>query len=184
MSPHKKIFFLLLILFALLLSIPRQVSGQADTGTCLLDPNTCKVTDKCKEGFKPQANTTPSRQTGLCLSGCRCVSETAAAGYEPTRCKENTPQEGIQTALGCIPTANTTEFIAWFLRWAIGIAGGIAFLLILFAGFQIITSSGDPEKLKAGRELLTSAIAGLILIIFSVFLLRLIGVEILRIPGF
>jgi len=87
----------------------------------------------------------------------------------------------INTAIGCIPIGNTNEFIGFILRWAIGIGGGIAFLLIIFAGFQIMTSAGNPERLQAGRELLTSAIAGLILLIFSVFLLRIIGVNILGI---
>jgi Co/Zn/Cd efflux system component len=65
-----------------------------------------------------------------------------------------------------------------------GLAGGIAFLLILFGGFQIMVSAGNPEQMNAGKEMVTSAIAGLLLIIFSVFLLRLIGYNILRIPGF
>ncbi len=87
----------------------------------------------------------------------------------------------INTAIGCIPIGDTDEFIGFILRWAIGIGGGIAFLLIVFAGFQIMTSAGNPERLQAGRELLTSAIAGLILLIFSVFILRIIGVNILGI---
>lgn len=90
----------------------------------------------------------------------------------------------LETAVGCIPLNDVNQFTKWFLGWAIGIAGGIAFLLILFSGFQIMTASGNPEKLQNGRELLTAAISGLILIIFSVFLLKLIGVTILQIPGF
>ncbi|OGM13139.1 hypothetical protein A2V80_03440 [Candidatus Woesebacteria bacterium RBG_16_39_8b] len=72
----------------------------------------------------------------------------------------------------------------FILRWGIGIAGGIAFILIIVAAFQITTSSGDPKKLQAGRELLTSAIAGLVLLILSALILRIIGVNILNIPGF
>ncbi len=90
----------------------------------------------------------------------------------------------IDTALGCIPVDSTDRFVGWFLGWAIGVAGGIALLLIVVAGFNIMTASGDPQKLNGGRELLTAAVSGLILIIFSVFLLRLIGVNILHIPGF
>ena len=56
--------------------------------------------------------------------------------------------------------------------------------MIISASFMIITSSGNPDRLKAGQELLTSAIMGLIMIIFSVFVLRVIGVDILKIPGF
>lgn len=87
------------------------------------------------------------------------------------------------TAIGCIQT--TPEgFIKSFLGLGVGIAGGIAFLLILFSGFQMMTSAGNPEKLNAGKELMTSAISGLVLIVFSIFLLRLIGVEILGLPEF
>ena len=90
----------------------------------------------------------------------------------------------LDTAIGCIPLNDSTSLIAFILRWAIGIGGGIAFILILVAGFQIMTSQGDPQRLQAGKELLTSAIAGLLLIIFSVFILEVIGVDILGIPGF
>ncbi len=87
------------------------------------------------------------------------------------------------TAIGCIETT-PQGFITQFLTFAIGIAGGIAFLLILFGGFQMMTSAGNPERLTAGKELVGAAISGLLLIIFSLFLLRLIGFSILGIPGF
>lgn len=91
--------------------------------------------------------------------------------------------QGIQTALGCIST-DPSKFIGSLLTIGIGLAGGIAFLLILFGGFQILTSAGNPEQLNAGKELVSSAIAGLLLIIFSIFILKVIGVNILGIPGF
>ncbi len=87
------------------------------------------------------------------------------------------------TAIGCIQT-DPQKFIGDILRIGIGIGGGIAFLLILFGGFQILMSAGNPEQLNAGKELVTSAITGLLIIIFSIFILRLIGVSILGIPGF
>lgn len=90
----------------------------------------------------------------------------------------------IDTAIGCIPWQDENALIGFFLRWAIGIGGGIAFLLILYAGFLGMTSTGNPEKIKAAQELLISAISGLVLLIFSIFILRFIGVDILRIPGF
>jgi hypothetical protein len=90
----------------------------------------------------------------------------------------------LDTAIGCIPIGEPGAFIAYVLRWAMGIGGGIAFLLILYAGFQIISSSGNPEKLQAGKELMTAAIAGLILLLFSIFILRFIGIDILGITSF
>jgi len=53
--------------------------------------------------------------------------------------------------------------------------------LILYASFIFITSQGDKYKVIAGKELLTAAIAGLVFLILSVFLLRVIGVDILGI---
>lgn len=90
----------------------------------------------------------------------------------------------LWTAIGCIPINETTALTAFFLSWGIGIVGGIAFILIIVSGFMIMTSQGNPQRLQAGRELLTAAIAGLLLLIFSVFLLRVIGADILGIPGF
>ena len=79
---------------------------------------------------------------------------------------------------------NLAEKVNNILPIAMGLGGVIAFLLIVFGGFQIILSAGNPDKVKAGKEMITSAIAGLLLIIFSVFILRLIGHDILNIPGF
>jgi hypothetical protein len=47
-----------------------------------------------------------------------------------------------------------------------------------------MTSQGNPEKVQAAREQLTSAIVGLLFIIFSLAILTIIGVDILKLPGF
>lgn len=96
-------------------------------------------------------------------------------------------QNGINTAIGCVPVLNNdsgTSFSGFVLKWAIGVGGGVAFFLIVYAGFMIMTSQGNPERLKAGQELLTSAISGVILLVLCVFILNVIGVNILKIPGF
>lgn len=96
----------------------------------------------------------------------------------------------IYTAIGCIPIFDSPDdtpgqdFIEFVLTWAIGIAGGIALLLIVYAGIQILTSSGDPKKVQSGKELLTAAIGGLLFLLLSILLLEFIGVNILEIPGF
>ncbi|MGI5826185.1 MAG: pilin [Patescibacteria group bacterium] len=92
----------------------------------------------------------------------------------------------VWTALGCIQIGSTdlNSFVGWVIGRVIFVASGIAFLLMVYGAIQIITSSGSPDQVKAGKELITSAIAGLVLIILSLFILRLIGVDILHIPGF
>jgi len=58
---------------------------------------------------------------------------------------------------------------------------GIAFLLALWGGITIVLAGGNPEKINEGKEVITSAVSGLLFILFSVFLLRFIGVDILGI---
>lgn len=83
------------------------------------------------------------------------------------------------TALGDIPT-NPKAFAEKILSIAIGLGGGIAFILMVIGSIRVLTSSGDQQKLSAGRDMIVAAIAGLLFIIFSVMILRFIGVEILQ----
>jgi len=89
---------------------------------------------------------------------------------------------GMYTGMGCVPL-NVQEFIGTFIfSWGLGFAGGIALLCIIYSAFRMQTSMGNPEAIKKAQENLTACITGLILILFSVFILRLIGVTILKIP--
>jgi len=53
-----------------------------------------------------------------------------------------------------------------------------------WGAFLYITSQGNPDQLQKAKETIVSAIGGLLFIIFAVFLLRLIGFDILKITGF
>lgn len=89
----------------------------------------------------------------------------------------------VNTALGNIPT-EPAALVKWILCNAVALGGGIAFLLSVWGGLTIMLAAGNPEKINEGKEIIGSAITGLLFIIFSVFLLRLIGVNILKIPDF
>ncbi len=99
-------------------------------------------------------------------------------------CERCTPgPNGVATGLGCIPT-DPNELARWVLCNGILMGGGIAFLLSAWGGLTILFSSGNPEKTNEGKQIITSAITGLLFIILSVFLLRLIGFDILKLPNF
>jgi hypothetical protein len=103
---------------------------------------------------------------------------------DPNQRTDNSASGKIASAIGCIPVNNTAEFVGYLLRWSMGIAGGIAFILIVYAGFIIVTSAGSPQRVQAGKELLTAAVTGLMVLIFGAFILEFIGFTILNIPGF
>ncbi|MBL7150818.1 hypothetical protein ISS86_02720 [Candidatus Microgenomates bacterium] len=111
-----------------------------------------------------------------------CVGGEKPANWD--QCVACLAEEGKDwTVLGCIPT-NAGGFIQIILQTAVKMIGGIAFLAILYGGFMLLTSGGDITKISKGKTIVTSAVVGLLMIVFSVFILRLVGYEILKIPGF
>lgn len=89
----------------------------------------------------------------------------------------------LHTAVGDINT-KPEEFIGSVLGLVLGLSGGIALLLIIYGGYQLMMARGKPETLEAARDQITAAIIGLLFIIFSLVLLQLIGFNILKIPEF
>ncbi len=90
----------------------------------------------------------------------------------------------VDTAIGCIPTGNFTETMAFVLQWLFLAAGGIIIALVIKNGFTLLTSAGNPEKLKEVRESVTAIVTGVLLIIFSLTILKIVGADILGLPGF
>ncbi len=104
-----------------------------------------------------------------------------------TPCKEGANVKGtctqVDTGLGPIGT-DPQSLIKSLFGLILSISGGIALLLIIISGYRMLASQGNPEALKGAREQLTAAIVGLLFIIFALVILQIIGVDILRIPGF
>ncbi|MBI4973390.1 hypothetical protein HZC27_02140 [Candidatus Roizmanbacteria bacterium] len=156
---------------------------------------------KTQINTNPCANGSPSTPGDLTNPSCRCIKPTEApletlinmcenikTDGEKASCKDCMKgigqSVGVWTGVGCI-RSNIGSFIQeTLLGWGVGLAGGISILCIMYAAFMMQTSGGEAEKIKKAQQLMTSCITGLMLIIFSVFILQLIGVRILRIPGF
>ncbi|MCS7092146.1 MAG: DUF11 domain-containing protein [Patescibacteria group bacterium] len=91
--------------------------------------------------------------------------------------------EGIFTSLGCLPLlrGGVIGLVSVFLLVSAGIGGGIVMILIIVAGYMIMSSTGEPRKLQAGKELIAASIAGVLMLLFSVVILRLIASDLVRI---
>ncbi|MFH2085892.1 MAG: hypothetical protein ABII21_03865 [bacterium] len=107
------------------------------------------------------------------------TTSSSSGGFFPKSCGEGS----LSTALGCLPFTRDA-FVTTLLSFIIGISGGIALIVMLIGTIQIMTAAGDPKKLQSGRDLFTAAVAGLLFLIFSVSLLRLIAGNIIKLPGF
>lgn len=163
-------------------TIPGVTDGHAyqyGSGSCFFDwfgSNKCAV--RC--GFLG---------TGFCCEpkNKSDVPPPPTASTQPPPCGNDTKKDGkctvVNTALGPIST-DITGLTQNIFSILLGLSGGTALLLIIAAGYQMMASQGNPEKVKEARERLTAAIVGLLFIIFSAAILQIIGVDILHLPGF
>lgn len=95
--------------------------------------------------------------------------------------------DGVWTGLGCFntsPGAPISNFMKQLFSVAIGLGGGFSFLLLIYGAFMLTTSAGDPKAVENAKGIITGAITGLLVIIFSAVILQIIGVSILQIPKF
>jgi len=54
-------------------------------------------------------------------------------------------------------------------------AGVVFLIMTIISGFNLMTSSGDPQKAKAAQSRLTNALIGLLFVFFAYWIVRLIG---------
>lgn len=87
------------------------------------------------------------------------------------------------TSLGCIDSS-VQGIATWVFNNIYYFIGGIAFLLMLYGVFIIITSSGNPEKLNEGKSIIIAALTGLIFALFIAFIIKIVGIDILGLPDF
>lgn len=106
----------------------------------------------------------------------------AYAQFCPSPQSATDAHPAISTAIGCLPV-EIDQLVITVLPWLFGVLGGISFLLMIYGFILIATSGGDPKAVQGAWETVTSAIEGLVFAIFSLFILRLIMLQILHIPG-
>jgi hypothetical protein len=87
--------------------------------------------------------------------------------------------------LGCIDTSDSESVINTVLRIALGLMALLVVARIIQGAImmqQVMES--DPEALQVGKDIITSALLALFLLIFSAALLNFIGINVLQIQGF
>lgn len=125
----------------------------------------------------PTSSSSPSNQPSTTTSSAPTGNTIPA--FRPATCG----QDSLATALGCLPYAYQ-PFVTALLRFLVGISGAISLIVMLTGVIRYMTSSGDPKQIQSGRDLITAGIIGLLLVVLSVSLLRLIAADILKLPGF
>lgn len=138
----------------------------------------------CKEG-DPDCKCTPD-MTGK----MDCVKNTPTPLPQPTvnqtpappPCSTNFAK--CPTAFGNLNISDPTEFLKALYSIILLIAGISAVGLIIYSGYILMVTGGDKTQVQKAREIITSAILGLLFIIFAIAIMEFIGISVLKIPGF
>ncbi|HUD44491.1 MAG TPA: pilin [Patescibacteria group bacterium] len=145
------------------------------TSTCFQSCiNTEYSVSYCNSKCNPSTSTTTT-------SGSSGNSETVGASNSQPSTEPTCDQ--IMTAIGGI-TTDPQGFIRSIFGILLSLSGGVALAIIIYNGYRLLISQGNPEMIKKARENITSGIIGLIFAILSLAILQIIGVNILHIPGF
>lgn len=80
---------------------------------------------------------------------------------------------------GCTPAIHKLTDI-WLIVLAVGqilltLAGMLAVIYIIYAGFNYTMSQGDPEKTKNARAKILNALIGLVIVVLSAAAVRFVG---------
>lgn len=76
----------------------------------------------------------------------------------------------IPKGSGVRENENLLQFIADTIKVVLGVVGALLLVLIVYGGFVYATSSGDESKVEKGKNILTYAIVGIVIIAIAFIL--------------
>ena len=62
------------------------------------------------------------------------------------------------------------------LPFAFYLAGLILLIMLIIGGFEMLTSGGSPDKMKAAQGRITSAVIGFVIVFISYWLMRILEI--------
>lgn len=65
-----------------------------------------------------------------------------------------------------------SEILGQIISIALGIAFAIAVIMVIYGGYQYITSAGNEEKATSGRQTILYALIGIVIILLSFVMVR------------
>ena len=70
---------------------------------------------------------------------------------------------------------NLGDLISTLIPYIFGITGFILLIMIVFSGFQMLTSAGNPKAMESGQKRLINAIIGFVIIFLAYWLVKFAG---------
>ena len=80
-----------------------------------------------------------------------------------------------QTICGRVPFTNIAELINRVLAFLFPVASIILLAVLVWGGFDYLTSAGNPEKVKSAQAKITSGIIGFLILAFAYGITKLVA---------
>lgn len=132
--------------------------------------NKNSATDNASSGVGKDSSVSSSQGSGT----------TSSNNNEPSNCADT--QTGFTKGVFCntLFGSNVTAggYFLNFYRWAVGIAILGAAVAIVFAGYKYAMSRGNPSEISTAKEIIVSAIVGLVLLLLSFTIARFLGINV------
>lgn len=87
----------------------------------------------------------------------------------------NIPSTGTNLVNDLPVYCSASGVIIVVINYGLGISGAIAVLFLIVGGFWYITSAGNEEQSEKGKKTIINAVIGLIVIILSSVIIRIIA---------
>jgi|GEM_PF-1144123 len=151
-------------------------SCHKDDGTSSEKAQPLKLEDCGKDACDPG--------NGCTLNKLKIPPSPVCADYDETAGSNTLGScQTINTAIGPL-NIQLSEFTKTIFSLLLSVSGLIILYIVIRSGYILLFSQGNAEKVKEAQDRLTSAVVGLLFLIFSLIVLQTIGVDILHIPGF
>lgn len=72
--------------------------------------------------------------------------------------------------------ATIGTLISNVLPYVFGILGFILLFMLIFGGFQLLTSAGNPETVKAGQAKIVNALIGFVIVMAAYWIIQILQV--------
>lgn len=102
----------------------------------------------------------------------------------PVQAVTPSPSSTVKTDLGDVSSASPLEFVSNIYGIGLGLIGGVALLAIIYGGYLILSSQGEPRKIQDGKQYIFYAIVGMFMAFAGFAIYGVIGGNVLKIPGF
>lgn len=87
--------------------------------------------------------------------------------------------DGLSTGLSNLQSSTQLEgdggFVSSVVKVAVPLSVICLILLVVYAGYLLMSSQGNPDKIQEGKEIITNAVIGFLVVLLSAGILLLIS---------